>query len=213
MLNQNKRWRWAGLTALLLAGLLLAPGQSQAQEEDEGGNRVERWVNDKADDNQLKLGVNFGVGGFVGGVNDHVSNGGPAWGITATLAPDRALSYEAAYFGNSNAIDGTSSRLSHNQLQATVQLGPTLETGVSWKPFIFGGLGIALISAGGNDDGLGSALEFTLPVGVGADFFTDSTFRVGLRGQYNVAFLGGSVAADAGLPDTFSTTLTAQARF
>lgn len=213
MLKKKNWWRWA-FVSFLLGGMLCLPAQSQAQDSDEeGGSRVERWVNSKADESQLELGVNFGVGGFVGSVNDYVTGGGPAWGITATLAPDKTLSYEAAYFGNSNAIDGTSSRLSHNQLQATVQLGPTFETGVSWKPYIFGGLGISLISAGGNPHGLGSALEFTLPVGIGADFFTDSTFRVGLRGQYNVAFLGGSVAAGAGLPDTFSTTLTAQARF
>ncbi|MDR0967039.1 MAG: acyloxyacyl hydrolase [Myxococcales bacterium] len=210
----NKRWMGAALGMAAGVLCLLLPSWAQAaRDTGDGGNRVGSWVETKAETSRVELGVNLGVGGFLGSVSEYLEGGGPAWGITATLAPDELVSYEAAYFGNSNGIDGTSSHLAHNQLQATVHLGPTIDTGVSWKPYIFGGLGVSLISAGGNPHGLGSALQFTLPLGFGADFFTDSTFRIGVRGQYNVGFLGGTAAADVGLPDTFSTTVAAQARF
>ncbi|MGI5861392.1 MAG: hypothetical protein ACOX6T_04960 [Myxococcales bacterium] len=194
------------LVLALGAALLLWPALAQAQIEEE----IEQI---EIEENQLQVGLNGGIGGFLGNVNDF-ANTGPAYGVTASVSEgEDLLSYEAAFMGNTSGLEAIESNITRNQLQAAVKIGPELEAPVMWRPYAFGGVGAALTTVGDNPYGLTNAVEGLIPFGVGADFFTDSTFRVGIRGQYTWSVLGSDVADFAPHPDSLTGMLNVSAAF
>ncbi|HCF61811.1 MAG TPA: hypothetical protein DFS52_27920 [Myxococcales bacterium] len=194
------------LVLALGAALILMPALAQAQIEEE----IEQI---EIEENQIQVGLNGGIGGFLGQVNDF-ANTGPAYGVTASASEGGDLiSYEAAFMGHTNGLENIDSNITRNQLQAAVKVGPELEAPVMWRPYAFGGVGAALTTVGDNPYGLTNAVEGLVPFGVGADFFTDSTFRVGIRGQYTWSVLGSDVADFAEHPDALSGTLNVSAAF
>ena len=194
------------LVLALSAALLAMPALAQAQIEQE----IEEIDTQPAQ--ELEIGLNGGVGNFTGDVGEF-TEAGVAYGVTATMNQTEALSYEAAFMGHTNSLEAIDSNMTRNQLQAAVKVGPELESPVMWRPYAFGGLGVGLTTVGSNPYGLTNAVEGIVPLGIGADFFTDSTIRVGVRGQYNLSILGSDVADFAEHPDAFSATLNAQAAF
>lgn len=165
-------------------------------------------------DRALSIEPNIGIGGYTGAITDAVNGTGVAYGATATLRPDRGLSYELGYVGHSNTVTGTTDRLASNKVQANLKLGPQFQGRVAWRPYVMGGVAADFVTTGTSAFGLSNTTQGIIPLGAGADFFSNSPVRVGARAQYDLnTGLGGSVSSIASHPNGWEAMLNAAAVF
>ncbi len=195
--------RWAWVLVALAAVLLSAPRPAWA----EGFFHSD-------EDKPWDVALNFGVGGFIGSVTDVTTNIGPAYGVMGAFNKNPILSVELGYIGHTNGVDTTDRRLSSNKIQGDVKAGLPMEGGVAWKPYLFGGLGVDFVTSSTEAFGLSSAIQAVIPVGIGADFFTNKPLQVGLRGTYDVTpGIGGRVSPMQAHPDAWQAVVQGSAAF
>lgn len=197
------------MRSLWMAGaLLLTPTLSLAQE------RVRVEVEEAEPGSRVDVQLNGGVGGYLGGINEFTDTG-PAYGVNAAFNQTPTLSYELGYSGHTNDIIGPENgRLTSNKVHAGVKVGPELELPIPWRPYGFAGLGADFVIAGANTLGISNAVLGVVPVGAGADFFTDSPIQLGARATYDwTPGIGGEVSLVDPQPNGWSAALTAQAAF
>lgn len=108
----------------------------------------DRSLQTMARDQRYDMELNGGIGGYFGSVGDATVRAGPAYGVTGAYNASRNVGVELGYLGHSNSIDGSSARLSSNQIQADIKLGRELKLPVAWRPYVFGGLGADFVHAG-----------------------------------------------------------------
>lgn len=183
---------------LLLA--LLAAGEALASEPGDRHYGVE---------------LHAGMGGYSGQTGERTSLG-PAYGVLGAYNPLPVLSYEVAYRGLSNPIDESGRKLTSNKVTAGLKAGPHFGERAAWRPFAFVGIGLDYVVADRNPQDLDDALLPVIPLGVGAELFTEAPFRLGVRATYDLtpgALGSGEVAPGDPHPDEWSASLSAQAAF
>jgi len=197
---------------VLAAGLAIVPAGAFAEDSSDPPAGLPAPA-PEAGDKPYDVELNGGVVGYTGRVGNHTS-AGVGYGITGAYNPNPLLSYEIAYQGNTNGIDNSDRKITSNILQGDVKFGPQLGGPFAWRPFVFAGLGLDFVNSGNNDFGLTNALQLEIPLGIGAELFTNKVWRVGARGTYNFApGIGGAVSPEDAHPDRWGAQLTAQAAF
>jgi len=167
-------------------------------------------------EDKLEVSLQGGIGGFSGGAADQTTNVGPYYGVMGTYNQSDNLAFEAGYQGITNGFsDPSTGRLSANRLQANVRGNLPLEGPVAWRPYAFAGLALDYMAASlENTFGYNTSLQAEVPVGLGADFFTESWLRVGARGTFiwNPG-IGGSASVDNQHPSSWQAGVSASAAF
>ena len=174
----------------------------------------------RAQDDELErrfdVQLNGGIGGWTGETAGDTTNVGPYYGVMAAYNQSQFLAFEAGYQGITNSFsDPSDGSLSANRLQGDVRANLPLAGAIAWRPYVFAGLAIDYIAAGDeNLFGYTNTLMAEVPLGLGADFFTDSVVRVGARTTFNWnPGIGGEASVDNEHPNSWQAGVTASANF
>jgi len=134
---------------------------------------------------KVTLDAGLGTSGFTGSLGDK-TNPGINWAVRGSYDATKNIGLEVGYLGANNQIDDTrlpiGRSITTTALSGDLKLTAPLTAGsVTFKPYLFGGIGGAYYGVSGDTPLYQSDSDLQFPVGLGGDAFLTNNISVGAR--------------------------------